>query len=373
MYTFDIRPLSDNWFFRYRIYHIPFWCLYTFVWWCVAVANPMKAFNSILFTPLSIKFISDVAFSAVGVYFNLYVLMPLFFEKRRLGVYSVSLLATILFTALGIVSGYYISAFVSNRSLAELYGSESNCFYYFLGYALPSAFASTTLAMTIKLTRNWIRAERRQQQIEKEKLETELKFLKQQFNPHFLFNSINSIFFLIHNNPDAASSSLATFSELLRHQLYECNDHRISLAKEIGHLHNYLALEKLRQNPSLAVTTRATDKFADHLAIAPFILMTFVENAFKHVSRHDDKPNWIRITLDIEEGNLHFHVANSVSPVSVSDQGYSGIGLRNVRRRLDLLYPGKNMLDLRETPEYFEVKLTLRLDEMVSVSMMKIA
>lgn len=112
------------------------------------------------------------------------------------------------------------------------YGSFYNC----LGEAIPSTIASITLAMSIKLTKNWLQTERRKQLLEKEKLETELKFLKHQFNPHFLFNSINSIFFLIHKNPDMASASLAKFSELLRHQLYEYNDQQIPLHKEISYL-----------------------------------------------------------------------------------------------------------------------------------------
>src|ERR1041384_232426 len=100
--------------------------------------------------------------------------------------------------------------------------------------------------------------------LEKEKLETELTFLKNQFNPHFLFNSINSIFFLIHKNPDMASASLAKFSDLLRHQLYESNDTQIPLEKEIVYLENFVELEKLRQNKNLAVSFKVNDHYNRH-------------------------------------------------------------------------------------------------------------
>lgn len=368
-----LQHFKQSWFYRNKLYHIPFWCLYTYIWWSVATGNPLKAANNILFTPLGTKYLLDVIFVAGAVYLNLYVLMPRFFECRKFYIYFPLLFTTIGATSVCMVTGYYISAFVSGDSLALLYGSGSNCFYYFMGYAFPSAFASMTLGMTIKLTKNRMETERRQQQIEREKLETELKFLKQQFNPHFLFNSINSIFFLIHNNPDMASSSLAKFSELLRHQLYECNDHQIPLGREINYLRNYIELERLRQNPSLQVTLNITDIFVDHLGIAPFILMTFVENAFKHVSDHDDKPNWITIGLDLKDDQLHFITRNSISHDRVSVPGFGGIGFQNVRRRLDLVYPGKSNLDIQEGSSVFEVRLTMTLSPVISVPMIKIA
>jgi len=284
--------LPNSWFFRYKLYHIPFWCLYHYLWWTVAIGNPVKAASSIFFSPYSVKYIFYVVFEAAAVYFNLYYLIPKFLERKRMLLYVILLGATIIATALCIVSGYYLSSNITGKSLHQLYGNGSNCFYYFLGYALPSAFASMTLAMTIKLTRNWMAAQRKQELIEKERLETELRFLKHQFNPHFLFNSINSIFFLIRKNPEMASESLAQFSELLRHQLYECTDQQIPLIREISYLHNYIDLAKLRSR-RLEVNVDIQDYFEQPLAIAPFILMTFVENAFKHVSRDEDDPNHI--------------------------------------------------------------------------------
>jgi two-component system, LytTR family, sensor kinase len=367
------QQLRQSWFYRHKLYHIPFWCFFTYIWWSVAAGNPGKTAYTILFTPLNIKYLLDVVFAAGAVYLNLYVLMPRFFKPGMFMVYFPLLLATIAGASVGMVAGYYASAFASGQSLAALYGDGSNCFYYFVGYAFPMAFASMTLAMTIRLTKDWIRTERRQQQMEREKLETELNFLKQQFNPHFLFNSINSIFFLIHDNPNMASSSLAKFSELLRHQLYECNDQQIPLGKEINYLKNYIELERLRQDPSLKVTLNITAAYADHLGIAPFILMTFVENAFKHVSSADNKSSWITIDIDLKEDQLTFMTRNSVYHERVSRPGFGGIGLQNVRRRLDLVYPGKSSLDIHQGSNAFEIRLTVTLRPMMSVPVMKIA
>ncbi|GAB4010774.1 sensor histidine kinase [Spirosoma sp. KCTC 42546] len=365
--------LNQSWFFRYKIYHLPFWFVYHYLWWIVTLGNPVKVFYTIVVLPYALKYGFYVIFQAIAVYFNLYFLIPKYLEQNRFTLYISYLLLTILCTTLCIVGGYYFSAYASGRSIADLFG-QSACFNSFLSNALPSTVASTTLAMSIKLTKNWIQASQRQQLLEKEKLETELKFLRNQFNPHFLFNTINSIFFLIHKNPDMASASLAKFSELLRYQLYECNDQQIPLGKEIAYVENFFELEKLRQSSNVVITFNHTPTFTDHLGIAPFILMTFVENAFKHVSRHSTKPNWITIKLELDGQQLDFVIANSASPDAANEVvKYGGIGLTNVQRRLDLLYPGQHELAIHQDPDQFEVKLRLTLTELVQSSTLQIA
>lgn len=339
--------MEKHWLFRYRLYHLPFWVMYHYAWWVVSYGDPLKAANTILFTPHAVEFAFLVVFQAVAVYFNLYYLIPNFLQKGKYQAYIGYLLLTLVTATLCIVGGYYL---IPNPG--------DLCFFGFVGKALPGTMASMTLAMSIKLAKNWMQTKERQQLLEKEKLETELQFLRNQFNPHFLFNSINSIFFLIHKNPDVASASLAKFSELLRHQLYECNDHHIPLDKEITFLENFIELEKLRQNKSTRIQVHFTDKSVAHISIAPFILMTFIENAFKHVSGQD--ANWININLEIAEEQLLFTVSNSTTDKASSQ--YSGIGLQNVRRRLDLIYPGQYKLDILEKPDNFTIQLQLNAD-----------
>lgn len=350
-----------------KLYHIPFWLAYHYLWWVVAMGNPWKAAHSILFSPYAVKFAFYVVLQAVAVYFNLYYLIPKYLEKGRLKSYIGYLGITLLATALAIVSGYYVSAWLAHQSVETLFGRDNNCFFYFFGEAMPSTLASTTLAMSIKLTKNWIRTERRKQLLEKEKLETELRFLKYQFNPHFLFNSINSIFFLIHKNPDAASSSLAKFSELLRHHLYECNDELVPLDKEIAYLHNFIALEKLRQNSGVTVVTEIPDELPPDAGIAPFILMTFVENAFKHVSK--DRNSRIEIRLQMQTNMLELAVSNSSSSEATNQAvHYGGIGLKNVQRRLALIYPGLHNLAYGHHDGVFQVNLRVELSPLHTIS-----
>jgi len=332
----------------------------------VTLGNPVKVFHTIVILPFALKYSFYVIFQALAVYVNLYILIPTYLEKSRFAAYISFLVLTILCATLCIVGGYYFSAYASGRTIADLFGSTA-CFNSFLSNALPSTVASVTLAMSIKLTKNWIQTRQRQQLLEKEKLETELMFLKNQFNPHFLFNTINSIFFLIHKNPDMASASLAKFSDLLRYQLYECNDAQIPLSNEIAYVENFIKLERLRQNNNVTVTVAIQPIHAAHLTIAPFIIMTFVENAFKHVSRHSNPLNWITIKLDLAGGlQLSLLVANSASQKADNEAiHYGGIGLKNVQRRLDLVYPGRYWLDIQQKTDRFDVKLTLTLTERV--------
>ena len=162
-----------------------------------------------------------------------------------------------------------------------------------------------------------------------------------------------------------ASASLAKFSELLRHQLYECNDQQIPLKKEVAYLENFIELEKLRQNENLAVNFNLDEAYSPGLGIAPFVLMTFVENAFKHVSKHKKEFNWINIDLAVTGLQLHLTVANSTSENGSHEViNYGGIGLKNVQRRLDLIYPELYKLDIQKNPESFIVKLDLQLSEL---------
>ena len=370
---FGIRQLNNmqgifyrlrvkEWFYRYKLYHIPFWFAYHLTWWSITIGNPFAVVSN-LASPYFIKFLFYVIFQALAVYFNLYFLIPRYLEKSRFAAYISFLTITVVITAVLIVTGYYASSLLSGQTMEQLYDLKKNYFsYFFLVNSLPSTVASTTLAMSIKLAKNWLQTQRRQQLLEKEKLETELKFLKNQFNPHYLFNTINSIFFLIHKNPDRASASLAKFSELLRYQLYECNDLQISLDKETGYLENFIELEKLRQNNNMEISVNLNHTRDNDAVIAPFILMTFVENAFKHVSKHTDKPNWIKIELLLRRQQLQLIVCNSSAPGErTAIPYYGGIGLENVQRRLDLIYPGKYQLDIENSGETFEARLVLQL------------
>ena len=155
------------------------------------------------------------------------------------------------------------------------------------------------------MAKNWLDAQKRQQLLEKEKLETELKFLKSQFNPHFLFNTINSIFVLINKNPEMASESLVKFSSLMRYQLYECNSNQIPLRNELAYIESFIELESLRQNDNFDLEIKIPKITAETPTVAPFILIPFIENAFKHISEDKELRKWLNLFIGIAVSYTH--------------------------------------------------------------------
>ncbi|WP_336514356.1 sensor histidine kinase [Pollutibacter soli] len=355
-----------EWVIKYKIYHLPFWFIYHVLWWTITIGSLTMVFNNIFHSAYVYKFLFYVIFEALGAYFVLYYLLPHFLEKGKIKSFIILFAVTALLTGSLIVLGYPFSSWVSGTSMFELYGKQPHEYmYFFKTNTMASATAALTLALSVKLTKNWIQSKNRQQILEKEKLESELRFLKTQFNPHFLFNSINSIFVLIHKNPDMASESLAKFSDLLRYQLYDCNESWISLKQEMNYIENFIGLEKLRQEKNVELNINVNFSCGDDVRIAPFILMPFIENAFKHVSKFNDRKNEINIQIGISESCLFLETSNSVSEhhrLPGESSKYKGLGLKNIRRRLELLYDKKHQLDIFETNEKYSVKLMIVLE-----------
>ena len=197
--------------------------------------------------------------------------------------------------------------------------------------------------------------------LEQEKLKAELKFLKAQINPHFLFNGINSVFFLIDDKPDIAKSTLLKFSDLLRYQLYECQDDFIPLRKELDHIKAYVDMEKIRKGEDATIQLSLPNTIGPE-NISPLLFIPFLENAFKYVSNKDDgQKNEIDISFRLQEGQLNFEIENTVDQNKPSSDG--GIGIANVKKRLALLYPKKHHLDIFEKENRYIVRLNLVLNE----------
>lgn len=354
---------------RYKVHHIIFWAGYHFVWWTLYSGSISKVFESLTAPHGIVKYLGYVIFQALGVYFCLYYLIPKFLQKGKYLVFFLSTIGIIMLMAGVITANYYFASFIGNASVYELFNiSPETPITIFKNNALSSCVAATTLGLSIKLTKNWIASEKHRNAAEKENLATELKFLRSQYNPHFLFNTINSIFVLIHKNQDMASESLAKFSELLRYQLYQCNEPEIDLTQEVNYLKNYIELETLRQDLSnLDLQVALDSSNTSGLQVAPFLLMPFVENAFKHVSHHSDSRNWISIELKINNHRLQLNVSNSKPELSVAKAlESSGIGLANVRRRLELLYPNSHKLEVLKSNKEHLVSLEISLKRQVS-------
>ena len=193
-----------------------------------------------------------------------------------------------------------------------------------------------------------------------EKLETEMKLLKSQINPHFLFNALNNIYSLSYLKPEKTPENLLKLSEMLRYMLYECNDVKVPLSKEIAYLENYIALKLLKDSRGMKVSVNL-EKDRGELMIAPMLLIPFVENAFKHSNIEDLEKGWIKIDLKTRDEKLFFKVENSFAPTPSTKDKVGGIGLTNVNRQLDLLYPDKHQLDIIAKNNVYKVHLEIGL------------
>jgi sensor histidine kinase YesM len=293
--------------------------------------------------------------SATCSYLSLYWLMPVYFTRRRYFTFSVITLALLSLAALIMTAGIW-----------GIYQMEGAKFPVTLlqeySYVLIGNIYTVFIIVAVRSIKDKIRSDRRTALLEKEKTENELRFLKSQMNPHFLFNAINSIYVLIKKDPDFAGLTLVKFADMLRYQLYECNADVIPIEKEISYLENYIQLEKLRKgemvNTSFSVSA-STGKFS----IAPLLLIPFVENAFKYVSSCPGKDNFVMVDLNYQDNIFELSVENSMDEDAMmpKEKTWGGIGLENVRRRLQLIYDGCYALDISTKDDVFSVLLTIKI------------
>lgn len=279
------------------------------------------------------------------VYLNIYILIPRLLFSKRYALYFSSLLISVsLHSALFIwLHRYYTHHgetgfnYVKDFTIGNFLIQELNIF---------SLIGLTT---GIKFLKDWMRQERQWQEKEKQHIQTELNFLRSQIHPHFFFNTLNNLYSLTVRKSDQAPEVVLKLSELMSYMLYESGTPTVALDKEITNLENYIALEKLRFGQRLTV---CFEKMGDtgFLQIPPLLLITFVENSFKHGLKDKTGPVRIDISLRVENRALFFNVCNPSGPdgplPGMHDNEPGGIGLKNVRRRLDILYEGKYDLQL---------------------------
>ncbi|MBI3718374.1 MAG: sensor histidine kinase [Sphingobacteriales bacterium] len=220
-----------------------------------------------------------------------------------------------------------------------------------------------SIACGVKIIADRYGLEERLHEIEKEKITTELNFLRSQINPHFLFNILNTIYFQIDKSNLQARASVEKFSEMLRYQLYDCNTDKIEIKKEIDYIQSYVALQSQRLETGTDIQLHTTGSL-EGFAIAPFMILTLVENAFKHVSHFKDaSENKIHIDIQKKEQLLMVKAVNTYDKnEKVEHLVQSGrLGIQNLKRRLELLYPDKAQLSVYSTDTVFESVLNLQL------------
>jgi len=243
----------------------------------------------------------------------------------------------------------------------------------------PSSFDSVLLfvglyfiilvATAIKLVRRSFQIQKKNRELDNQKLETELKLkeaelklLKAQIHPHFLFNTLNNLYGLTLEKSDDAPNLVLRLSEILDYILYRCNEKRVSLSEEINNLNNYIEIEKIRYSDKLKLNISFPAN-TNNLNIAPLIILPFVENAFKHGVSNFPGIAWVKIKISLNENSLIFNIENTKNPNIDKEKNYTkGIGLSNVKKRLNLMYPEKYILSINDKHETFSVNLTIELE-----------
>jgi LytS/YehU family sensor histidine kinase len=290
----------------------------------------------------------------IVAYSVVYFVLPYWFRTRA---HVKSLLwFLVIFLIIGVIGH---SLFV----VAGLY--EEVVFYLDLPKILVLAFYSFLKAcifIVIKLIVVWHEHETKAAEMEKHRVATELKMLKDQVNPHFMFNTLNNLYGLIENDPLKARESVLGFSGILHYMLYESNSPNVPIQKEIQCIEEYIELEKLRYPGNLSVALNIQDEIKE-LSIIPLSLFPFVENSFKHGASEAIRLAWINIDLSVFKNEFIFKIENS--KVEGLRPRSGGIGLTNVKRRLELLYGAEHKLQIFDDGERFLVVLKIAFDVMM--------
>ncbi len=231
---------------------------------------------------------------------------------------------------------------------------------YLFHYPVVAGFA-----IMIKLSKLWWLKQKETEQLAREKAKAELQLLKAQIHPHFLFNTLNNIYFFTLSASPLAPDMIKKLTAMLYYILNECNQPSVPLEKEIKMINDYIALEKIRYGEQMKLTIEINGSFHDKM-IAPLLLIPFVENSFKQGASKMIRSPWIKLSINIEDDQLHFLLINSQPGMDEGIARNGNIGLKNVKKRLKLLYPDSHELSIISEPESFTVFLKIRFREITA-------
>jgi LytS/YehU family sensor histidine kinase len=293
---------------------------------------------------------------AILIYFCNLVLVPKLLYRKKWGLFAAAFLVSVA-----------ISSFTKMMIMGKvLQDKDLLSFSSHIKEKIYNNFIThlflVLAGVAVKLIIDYISLQKQLAEVAREKAEAELNFLKSQINPHFLFNSLNSVYFLIDKSNTPARDALHKFSDMLRYQLYECNGEKIPIEKEVGYLKDYVDLQQLRLNDDCTVVFDCAQDVKEFF-IQPLLLIPFVENSFKHLSHYNnDKLNEVQIHISRTNGTMQFSVYNTTeSARSTELKKHSGIGLENVKKRLQLLYPAQHQLLVKEKEGWFGIELNLSI------------
>jgi len=287
-------------------------------------------------------------------------LLPKFLEKEKYAKFF-------LYLAIWMIFSQWLTTLVNHFILLPLLFDirqvefKWSFFWSLDWYKLMMTNAIAATAVFVKMFKNWYNELQQKMQAEKEKADTELQLLKAQINPHFLFNTLNNLYSLVYEKSDKAPSMLLRLSGLLSYVMYECKADKVPLQKEITVMKDYVLLEQERYGDRLEVSFSVNGDFSEAI-ITPLLFQPFIENAFKHGTSEQVGKVWMRIEFSLKGDQLFFGVVNSCEADHPEESHKGGIGINNVQKRLELLYPGRFQFHHGEEGDIYVVSLSINID-----------
>ncbi|WP_347840237.1 histidine kinase [uncultured Draconibacterium sp.] len=338
-------------FFKYRFgWHVLFW-LVVFMGYWLTYGGYLEHYYEEFVIGLTL-----LPARIIGTYTLVYWILPFAIEKKKFVTFGIlTLIHAPLFGFLIYISYYFPNLFPE-------FFDYSNLPLFYVPKILSkiiSNYGIPVLATTIIVFKKWYTDEQKNKKLAEEKLEAELNFLKSQVHPHFLFNTLNNLYALTLIKSEKTPDIVLKLSGLLDYMIYKSNDDFVPLIKEIEVIESYVELESMRYNNRLDLAFNI-DGDLNRNRIAPLILLPFIENAFKHGASKDRTNPKVDISIKIDEKCMKLRVLNSVHAIAEKEEKESeGIGLKNVKRRLDLIYPNTYRLEIEERSDEYEVNLLI--------------
>lgn len=331
--------------------HVAFWCMYSsFFFYHISFRGGEMQTD----WDRIIKDLSFQVFSMMFIaYLNYFFFLPRFLKRRNIWRYMLEFLPVLIVFSYFVVE---VKIYILESSGLHFKFIHSSKFY--VNITLNTLFLVVFIGL-LKFVEDWFELEAARKEIENERLSSELRFLKTQIHPHFLFNTLNNLYYLAYTNSPNTPEVIAKLSQMMRYMIYDSNHLKVPLEKEIEFIENYINLEKLRLDESVPIHFQVEGNPEGEM-IAPLILIAFLENAFKHGVSSSAKDTWIEVSIKIEGKTLTYKVANSKIQQSNKTFGEgSGLGLKNVRRRLELSYPDHYDLKMEDGLDKYVVELKL--------------
>ncbi len=342
----------EKWFFKYKGLHVVMWTI-TAASTFLTYYSPQGSLLAQVCNAAAVAVSSTIPF-----YTTAYFLIPRFLYTKRYFAFIICMVVLIILTGslMMVIVRSVDHIFDPSRAIIP---TDSGTLRYALNIFMWTAMIASFGAGGLKIMSDSFRLRTKLQIVENEKISTELNFLRSQINPHFLFNAMNTIYFQIDKRNVFARESVEKLSEMLRYQLYDCTTDKIEISQELDYIRNYVAMQTLRLEKGSAISLEISPAIPS-FKIAPLLILPIVENAFKHISHFKDPAaNVIKIQLRHTDHHFEVDVFNTYDQLNGAKHliNSGGLGVQNLRRRLELLYPDRYELDIVKEERYFHTNL----------------